>query len=57
MSGSANRNKAPSSSLDAIVASLARSTENLSDAELDKYIADLILKEAQGSQDNDKASR
>lgn len=46
-----------SSSLDAIVASLARSTENLSDAELDKYIADLILKEAQGSQDNDKASR
>ena len=36
------------SSLDSIVSSLAKSTSHLNDEELDKYIADLILKEAQG---------
>lgn len=43
--------KATASSLDSIVATLVRSTDHLSDDELDKYIADLLLKEAQGSSD------
>ncbi|CAO1622920.1 unnamed protein product [Sympodiomycopsis kandeliae] len=43
--------KPPPSSLDSIVSSLVKSTSHLNDEELDKYIADLILKEAQGSSD------